>query len=199
MFGGPAFRTLSRGRSHAGESNKVISESALADFGVFNHAYPATRADEMIYRLVLDIVEERGSIDSSDLLDTLILATHPDICRALSPKKPTRKTEALFDSIRTEIDLIDRNGLRWHECLEYLQVYRRAITVHLDVPDRPVSRGPEFDAVRNVAPSVYMPVALFALSVIDALKKNPRTRGPMTERSHASRSFEQLKAQYASP
>ena len=57
------------------------------------------------------IVEHRGAIPSEDLLDSLILATHPEICRALSLKKPTRKTDALFDSIRTEIDLIERDAL----------------------------------------------------------------------------------------
>jgi hypothetical protein len=164
---------------------------------MFNRAYPTTHADELVCCLVLDIVEDRGPIPNEDLLDSLILATHPEICRALSPKKPTRKTDALFDSIRLEIDLIARDGLRWRQCLEYLQDFRRAITVHLDAPARLVARGPEFDAVRNVVPSAHLPMALFALSVLDSLKETRRSRGPTAERSHASRSFEQIKAQYA--
>ena len=196
MFGGPAFRTLSRERLPA-EARASTNESAAADFGMFNRAYPATQADETIYRLALDIVEERGTLSSEDLLDALILATHPEICRALAPKKPTRKTDALFDSIRPEIALIERDGLRWHLCLEYLQEFRRAITIHLETPGRLVSRGPEFDAVRKLVPSVYLPMALFALSVVDSLKETRRSRGPTAERSHATRSFELLKAQYA--
>lgn len=195
-FGGPAFRTLSRERLNA-EPSAPINESAAPDFQMFQRAYPATQADEMICRLVLDIVEERGTLPCDDMLDALILATHPEICRALASKKPTRKTDALFDMIRPEIDLIERDGLNWQRCLEYLEGFRRAITIHAETPARQVSRGTEFDAVRKVISSDYMPMALFALSVVDSLKEIRRSRGPTAERSYASRSFEQLKAQYA--
>lgn len=200
MFTGPAFRALSRSRPLHAEAKTATSnpnvEHAVGDYTVFERAFPASKADEMVCRMTLDFVDLRDAIWSHDLLDALILATHPDICRALATKKPTRKTDALFDAIRPEIDLIEKHGLRWHECLDYLQKNKRALTVNPNETGQPVSAGTEFRATRDASSSEYMPIAIFALSVLDTLKESRPSRGPTTERSHANRSFEHLRAQY---
>lgn len=197
MFGGPVFRALPGQTRPSLEAREMPKEPASSEFGMFAQAYPSTRADELVYRLVLDLIAERGTLASQALLDAVILATHPDICRALSLKKPSRKTDALFDSIRPEIDLIQQHGLRWHECLQYLAKNLGAISVDLSTPERVVSKTPKFAAVQEVNPSQYLPIALFVLSVLDSIKETRPPRGPMTERSYATRSFEQLRTQFA--
>jgi AAA15 family ATPase/GTPase len=200
-FSGPAFRGLTRNPFPA----KVLEakkDPALDVLDLFTNAFPANAADQMICALVLDMLDaerkediEKG-IPSQELLDALILATHPELARGLSAKKPTRKVDALYSLFRSEIEMITRRGLHWHECLIYLETHKKAIVVRRMVLGQPVVQGPEYKGMREFSPSKYMPLALFALSVLQAMKQTKSNRGPSVDRSHAIQSFESLRAAF---
>lgn len=198
-FGGPAFRGL----THNPFPEKVLEakkDPALDVLDLFANAFPANAADQMICALVLDIldVQDKG-IPSQELLDALILATHPEIGRGITAKKPTRKVDALYSLFRNEIEAVARQGLHWHECLTYLEQHKNALIVQRREPEQPVVQGPEYKRMREFSPSRYMPLALFALSVLESLKQTKSSRGPSVDRSHAIQSFESLRATFVPP
>lgn len=195
-FGGPAFRGL----SHNPFPKKVLEakkDPALDILDLFANAFPANAADQMICALVLDILDvvDKG-IPTQDLLDTLILATHPEVARGITAKKPTRKVDALYSLFRSEIDTVGRQGLHWQECITYLETHKKAVMVRRREPGQPIMQGSEYKAMREFSPSKYMPLALFALSVLQAMKQTKSTRGPSVDRSHAIQSFESLRAAF---
>lgn len=197
VFSGTAFRQVPKIRSSTSEvgqaAGKTVSNLLPSDFVVFDSAFPATPADEMLCRLTLEFVELRGTIANQDLLDALILATHPDICRSLAARKPTRKTDALFEHIRRELEFIEEHGLRWHQCLNYLQ-HKGALLIEPGDSGQKVSAGVNFQATRQSFGHEYEPIALYVLSVLESFRENGRSRGPTNERAHAARSFEQLRS-----
>lgn len=200
-FTGPAFRAL------PGPRVKPSDEAAAPhpknaggdDYAVFAEAYPATSADRLICELALDIVDSRPGIASADHLDALILAVHPALCRALTSKKPKRKTDALFDSVRSETDLIAKQGLKWNECLSYLEQSRSALAVKRTEPEQPISPGENFALLQQSYPPTHAALVLFALSVLDSVKENRGSEPQSAERSRASRTFEQLRVRYSVP
>lgn len=196
-FTAPAFRTLVTPRFYGG-GRAVPHDSEPSELAVFEGAIPANSADEMILALTLDLLDVRGSLTARELLDALILATHPDISRHLAGTRPTRKLDELFAHVASHLVIIERHGLRWNECLQYLEK-RKALQFSLTDSGQVVKKGPEFQNVRSSFPVSYAALALFALSVLDAMKDGRWSRGPTAERSFASRTFEQLRARYVTP
>jgi hypothetical protein len=193
-FTAPAFRTIAPQRFYGGgPAIPIVRE--MREGSLFESAFPASSSDEMILALTLDLIDVRGSLSSRELLDALILSTHPDISRPLAGTRPTRKLDGLFNQVGGHLALIERYGLRWHQCLRYLE-NRQAIQLLFSESGQIVKKGAEFQAVRDLVPSSYTAVALFALSVLDAMKEDRWNRGPTAEKSFASRSFEQLRARY---
>jgi hypothetical protein len=201
-FGGPAFRSIGQprkasGRGVAPELQLAESLAPADEYAIFDNAYPSTNSDKLACELALDILDSSDGISSRDHLNTLILATHPDLCRTLTPKKPMRKTLALFDSIRAEADAITTTGLKWAECISYLEHHRRALKVDRQKPAHPVFKGENFDALQHSFPPRHTALVLFALSVVWSLKDNKVSRAPSAEKANALKIFEQLGAQYA--
>jgi AAA15 family ATPase/GTPase len=192
-FDGPAFRGLSR-NPFPDSRREAKKDPTLAVLDLFANAFPANAADQMVCALTLDVLELENGISSQDLLDVLIIATHPEIGRALTTQKPTRKLDALFSRFRGELDTVAREGLYWNECLNYLEKHKNAIQLRRTDPGQPVLQGPEYQRMRGITHSSYMPLALFALSVSHTMKQAKSSRGPSVDRSHAIQSFELLRA-----
>ncbi len=200
-FTGPAFRALPgpRIQPSGGAAVHHTKKTGGDDYAVFADAYPATSADQLVCELALDIVDSRPGIPSADYLDTLILATHPELCRTLTSKKPRRKTDALFDSVRNETDLIAKLGLKWSECIGYLEQSRNALEIRRTEPEQPIYRGENFAPLQQLFPPKRVPLVLFALSVLESVKETRGSEPQSAERSRASRTFEQLRVKYSMP
>ncbi|WP_438479703.1 AAA family ATPase [Oleiharenicola lentus] len=192
-FTAPAFQSMITPRLFGGGPS--IPEPKPNEHAPFAEAFPANPADEMVLALTLNLLDVRGAMSRSDLLDTLILATHPAISRPLAGTRPTRKLDEMFSRISSHINLIEQTGLRWTQCLRYLEK-RRAIVCTMHETVQMVRKGPEFQKICDSIPVNYVPMALFALSVFDVMKESKWSRGPTAEKSFANRSFEQLRTRY---
>jgi AAA15 family ATPase/GTPase len=173
-----------------------VAPDPLAAESFLNDAYPATTADRLVCELAVNLIDLKEGITSEDHLSALILATHPDLCRILTSKKPTRKTDALFDSIRTEADTIAEQGIKWSDCITYLEQHRHAISLNRSQAGRPMSKGAGFDEFRLAFPARHMPLSMFAVSVLDSLKQTRAGKQPSAERASAMKTFDQLRANF---
>ena len=162
-----------------------------------NQAYPATSADQLICALALEFIEWRQRISSDDHLDALILATHPDLCRILAAKSALVKFDALVSPIKNEMVAIGTQGLKWINCLRYLAEHRKALTIQNTLNGRPISKGPEFDAVRASLPSGHGGLAAMALTTFDQIRKLQAANSLTPVQTTAANSFSQLHAKYA--
>jgi hypothetical protein len=168
----------------------------LADFSLFAQAYPSTASDKLICALALEFVEWRQSISSNDHLDALILATHPNICRALTVMSDKSQIDTLTIPFKGELDAIGTQGLKWAECLNYLAEHRQAIVVkHLEA-GHPIGKGAKFDLVRQAFPSNQGGLAGLALTAMDSLKKGKQANTLTAEQRAASDTFDQLHSKY---
>lgn len=168
-----------------------------ADFSLFDQAYPATPSDKVVCAIALELIEWRSNLSSSDHLDALLLATHPSLCRSLSGKKTADQLDTLIAPLSSELAAIGSQGIKWAECLNYLTEHRQALVVNRAVNGHPVTKGQQFDSVRQAFPVQNRDgLAGLALSVLDAARK--KQPGSLSaDQLAASQTFETLHTKYA--
>lgn len=167
------------------------------DFSHFEQAYPATSADQLVCSIALEFVEWRQSLSSDDHLDGLILATHPDLCRVLAPQSAGSKIDALVVPVKSDLAAIGSQGLKWTQCVRYLAEHRKALTVQNTANGRPISKGPQFDAVRASLLQSTGGLAAMALTTLDQIRKLQATNSLNPTQLAASSALTQLHAKYA--
>jgi hypothetical protein len=167
------------------------------EFASFSAAYPSGAVDKLICALALDIVAWREKIPSSDHLDALILATHPDLCRVLMTNGNTSQLDIWTASIKNELKAIQTQGLKWVACLDYLKAHRNALKIGTNESARPIDRGVGFESARQAFPCPQTAIAAFALSILDSLKTRRQAEALSTEQKIAVTTFEQLHSKYA--
>jgi hypothetical protein len=168
---------------------------AGADFAPFDQAYPATASDRLICALALELVEWKETISSDDHLDALILATHPALCRTLAGS--SNQVDAMIASITSELAAIESQGIKWADCLNYLAEHRKAIVVQQSAIGHPITKGPQFDFVRQTFPSNHGGLAGMALNVLAKLRKGQQANALTQQQLVASKTFDQLHSKYA--
>jgi hypothetical protein len=166
------------------------------DFSLFDQAYPATSADQLVCAIALEFIEWRQPLSSDDHLDALILATHPDLCRVLVSKSAGAKIDALVAPLKSDLAAIGSQGLKWTQCLRYLVEHRRALTVQNTAEGRPISKGGQFDAVRTSLPSGTGGLAAMALTTLEEIRKLQAANSLNPTQLAASSSLTQLHAKY---
>lgn len=176
---------------------RATSASTGPDFSLFDQSYPATSADRLVCAIALEFVEWRQSLSSDDQLDGLILATHPDLCRVLAPQSAGSKIDALVLPLQSDLATIGSRGLKWTQCVRYLVEHRKALTVQNTANGRPISKGPQFDAVRASLPQGTGGLAAMALTTLDQIRKLQATNSLNPTQLAASSTLTQLHAKYA--
>ncbi|MCX6952967.1 MAG: hypothetical protein NTV51_12495 [Verrucomicrobia bacterium] len=167
------------------------------DFSLFDQAYPATSADQLVCAISLEFIEWRQSLPTDDHLDGLILATHPELCRVLAPQSAGSKIDALVVPLQSDLATIGSQGLKWTQCVRYLVEHRKALIVQNTANGRPISKGPQFDAVRASLPQGTGGLAAMALTTLAQIRKLQATNSLNPTQLAASSTLTQLHAKYA--
>lgn len=176
---------------------RAATAQTSPDFSHFDQAYPATSADQLVCAIALESIEWRQSLSSDDHLDGLILATHPDLCRVLAPQSAGSKIDTLVFPLKSDLATIGSQGLKWTKCVRYLVEHRKALTVQNTANERPISKGPQFDAVRASLPQGTGGLAAMALTTLDQIRKLQATNSLNPTQLAASSTLTQLHAKYA--
>lgn len=166
-------------------------------FASFADAYPSTAADKLVCALALEVIAWRDGVSSDDHLDALILATHPELSRIFTGESNAPQLDNWSTSISSELKTIAAKGLKWVQCLNYLEDHRHALTVERSSSDRPVRVAEKFEATRQSFSSQHSALVAHALSILDALKERQTSNKIPPEQSKALKTMKELHAQYA--
>ena len=111
-------------------------------------SYPSNPGDEAVLGFVVQFLAGRRTAQSAELLDVLILATHPDICRALlEDDADRRRLDRLCKRVPAELFRGPNQPIRWMAARDYLE-RRGAIAVTDRASGGVVTLGASFDQVR---------------------------------------------------
>lgn len=169
-----------------GNVSSIAPMAPAAELASFAAAYPATLADSFLCSLTLAMLEWEDSISSSDHLDALILVTDTDLCDTLLQPGLTPENKRLLASISKESRMAKKDGLKWSNCIRYLQ-NRKGIILDNGNP-RMVHKGPDFSAVQQSLPIVKSSIAALALEVTRKLNESRDRHGltPIQQAAFAS-------------
>jgi len=110
-------------------------------------AYPASDADKAVCAAALAVVEQSGGLSSMEHLDALLLATHPDWCKAFLDQKGQRVLETAMRSAPKALFVGLAQSVRWKECCDYLERHN-AIAIARGTKGQPISAGRALASVR---------------------------------------------------
>lgn len=151
----------------------VFEEVSVSEFAAM--AYPATETDKAICAAALAVVTQSGSLSSMEHLDSLLLATHPDWCKAFLDKRG----QAAFDTARRSapaaLFVNQGQSIRWKECRDYLEQLN-AIEVAHSGKNQPIGAGTALTSVKASLPTGVDSVVKYvfmALARIRELRRDP--------------------------
>jgi hypothetical protein len=166
-------------------------------FAASAQAYPSTAADRLVCSLALELIAWRDRIDSNDHLDALILATHADIRRVFASATNPSSLDAWVRNVKAEISVIGLEGLKWVQCLSYLEKHRKALEISRTQPERSIRAGSAFEEVRKEFAFSNAGVAPSVLAILDEMKAVRGRLDISAEQSTALRTLQELHAQNA--
>ena len=144
----------------------------MAEFAAL--AYPATDADKAICAAALAVVEKSGGISSMEHLDALLLATHPDWCKAFLDRRGQAAFDAARRSAPAALFVGQGQSIGWKDCRDYLEKLS-AVTVAHGGKGQPIGAGTALTSVKADLPTGVDGVvecALVALARIRELRKD---------------------------
>jgi len=144
----------------------ALAAPSVASFG---SAYPATTADQLVCSLTLGMLEWSEELPASDHLDALILVSDIELCDTLLQPGLTAANRTLLSTIESERQGLNNDGLRWSDCVHYLQ-HRRAISLDLNNP-RMIRKDTDFSSVQETLPPASSALAGLALEVVRKLNE----------------------------
>jgi len=146
----------------------VPEEVPVAEFAAM--AYPATDADKAICAAALAVVEQSGGISSMEHLDTLLLATHPDWCKALLDQSDQTAFDAARGSAPAALFVGQNQSIRWKDCRDYLEKLN-ALTVAHGSKGQPISAGTALASVKVDLPTGVDDVVKYALRALERIRE----------------------------
>lgn len=152
-------------------------------------AYPVTDADKAICAAALAVVEQSGGLSSMEHLDALLLATHPDWCKAFLDKRGQAAFDAACKSAPPALFVGQGQSIRWKDCRDHLERLG-AIVVDRSTRDQPISKGIALAASKAAFPTGVDEVVKFALYIDEARKRGRVSTPPtyfrtLTEMAHS--------------
>lgn len=156
------------------KSTATTIEPSLFDLPMLEAlSYPGTHRDKLINAAALSIVEKAGDLSSMDHLDALLLATHPEWCKAfLDPSGRTRFEAAAVD-VPTGFFVEGNASIMWKDCRDYLEK-RKALRIDRSSNAQTIRIGENFADVKASLPSgvdSIIDVALEALKEVQRLRQ----------------------------
>lgn len=139
-------------------------EVPLEEFAVM--PYPATARGKAICATALAIVEQSRGLSSADHLDALLLATHPEWCKAFLDQKDHRAFETANKFAPQNLFVGADESIQWKECRNYLEKQHQAIAVDRKDPRQAISPGINLTAARKDLPGGVAEIVRFALQAM---------------------------------
>jgi len=143
-------------------------EVPVADIAAM--AYPATDADTAICAAALAVVEQSGAISSVEHLDALLLATHPDWCRAFLDNREKAAFDKARNSAPGALFVGQDESIRWKECRDYLERLN-ALTVAHGAKDQDISIGSALASAKANLPAGVDDVVKYVLAALGRIRE----------------------------
>lgn len=132
--------------------------------------YPATEKDMTICAAALSIVEQSDNLSSMNHLDALLLATHPEWCKAFLDQKEHRAFDIIMQSTPHALFVGTNQSIRWKECRDYLE-QRRGISISRGHKEQIISLGPDLISVKNSFPGGVDEIVKYAIKAMRQIAK----------------------------
>ena len=160
----------------------VPEEVSVVDIAAM--AYPATEADKAVCAAALAVVEQSGGISSMEHLDALLLATHPDWCKAFLDNRGRAAFDRASKSAPDALFVSQNESIRWKECRDYLERLG-ALTVAHGAKDQDIGIGSALASAKTNLPTGVHAMVKCALAALDHIRdlRKDLTSVPQVQRS----------------
>jgi len=138
-------------------------EVPLEEFAAM--AYPTTETDKAICAAALATVEQCPGLSSTDHLDTLLLATHPDWCKTFLNQVDQTAFSAIVNSAPSALFVDKAQSIRWKECRDYLEQLQ-AISVRHGDKSQAIGLGAGFASAKSDLPGGVDDVVGYAIKAM---------------------------------
>lgn len=133
-------------------------------------AYPSTDADKAVCAAALAVIEQSGGLSSMEHLDALLLATHPDWCKAFLNQVDQRALAAAMRSAPGALFVGRDQSIRWKECRDYLECLG-ALTVARNSHDQPIWSGTAMSSAKASLRQDVDSVVVYALKSLNRVRE----------------------------
>lgn len=133
-------------------------------------AYPSTDGDKAISAAALAVVEQSGGLSSVEHLDALLLATHPDWCRAFLDQKDLPVFNAAVRSAPGALFVGQNQSIRWKDCRDYLERLN-ALTVAHGNQGQSIAVGTALPSAKATLPQGVDTVVAYVFKALDHIRK----------------------------
>lgn len=140
----------------------------VAEFAAM--AYPATDADKAICAAALAVVEQSGGLSSMEHLDALLLATHPDWCKAFLDKRGQAAFDAACMSAPPALFVSQGQSIRWKDCRDHLDRLD-ALAVEHSTLGQPIGKGTALATIKASLPMGVDEIVKFALQAVARIRE----------------------------
>jgi hypothetical protein len=142
-------------------------EVPVADIAAM--AYPTDGTDNAICAAALSVVEQSGGLSSMEHLDALLLATHPDWCKAFLDKSDLATFENARTSAPADLFVGQGQSIRWTDCRDHLERLN-ALRVAYGAKGQPISADTGMAMAQGNLPGGVVTVVQYALKALDRVR-----------------------------
>jgi hypothetical protein len=133
-------------------------------------AYPATDADKAICAAALEVVEQSKGLSSMEHLDVLLLATHPNWCKAFLNQNDQPAFDIAMRSAPSALFVGANQSIRWKDCRDYLEKLD-ALMVEHGRPGQPIGRGTALASAKVNFPQGMDATVSYALKALERIRE----------------------------
>lgn len=120
---------------------------------VIDTAFPQTERDRTLCAAALELMRANPNQPSVRYLEMLLLATHPQDCKALIPSSDRQRFGQAVRRMSDEMKLQQGERIGWRRIRDYLET-ARAVTISDRSGDQNVSLGSDYQSIRSSLPQI---------------------------------------------
>ena len=159
-------------------------------------SFPSTPKEKIITAAALAIIENAGEISSMDHLDVLLLATHPEWCKAFLDASGRKLLSSAVAGQPVGFSSEGHEPIRWKDCRDYLEK-RQALQIDRASHTQTIKRGENIVAVEASLPTGTESIVAIALEALKEVKRlRNRTDSASEDQELVLQIFEQRHQEY---